>query len=149
MCIRDSPDVLPLPMACMGAYSPDGKRMVYAPLDGGQFEIRAQQASRNGCGGGDMAAAAAQVAHGHFTEHVVEDVVQIVARTEGIQVLLVLLFGIGDVDSVKIGIVEVTAFDTPDFVVHLLPFRDGVDVDFDLGEMERAFTGFDLSLIHI
>ena len=31
------PDVLPLPMACMGAYSPDGKRMVYAPLDGGQF----------------------------------------------------------------------------------------------------------------
>jgi tricorn protease len=31
------PEVLPLPMACMGAYSPDGKRMVYAPLDGGQF----------------------------------------------------------------------------------------------------------------
>ena len=31
------PDVLPLPMACTGSYSPDGKRMVYAPLDGGQF----------------------------------------------------------------------------------------------------------------
>ena len=31
------PEVLPLPMACMGEYSPDGKRMVYAPLDGGQF----------------------------------------------------------------------------------------------------------------
>src|SRR5260370_19677598 len=31
------PEVLPLPMACIGAYSPDGKRMVYAPLDGGQF----------------------------------------------------------------------------------------------------------------
>ena len=31
------PEVLPLPMACMGAYSPDGKRMLYAPLDGGQF----------------------------------------------------------------------------------------------------------------
>ena len=31
------PEALPLPMACMGAYSPDGKRMVYAPLDGGQF----------------------------------------------------------------------------------------------------------------
>jgi len=30
-------ELLPLPMACMGAYSPDGKRMVYAPLDGGQF----------------------------------------------------------------------------------------------------------------
>ncbi len=30
-------EVLPLPMACMGAYSPDGKRMVYAPLDGAQF----------------------------------------------------------------------------------------------------------------
>jgi tricorn protease len=30
-------DVLPLPMGCMGAYSPDGKRMVYAPIDGGQF----------------------------------------------------------------------------------------------------------------
>ena len=28
---------LPLPMACTGAYSPDGKRLVYAPLDGGQF----------------------------------------------------------------------------------------------------------------
>ncbi len=31
------PEVLPLPMACTGSYSPDGKRMVYAPLDGGQF----------------------------------------------------------------------------------------------------------------
>ncbi|MBS1855010.1 MAG: PD40 domain-containing protein [Acidobacteria bacterium] len=31
------PEKLPLPMACMGQYSPDGKRMVYAPIDGGQF----------------------------------------------------------------------------------------------------------------
>jgi len=30
-------EALPLPMACTGSYSPDGKRMVYAPLDGGQF----------------------------------------------------------------------------------------------------------------
>lgn len=30
-------ELLPLPMACTGAYSPDGNRMVYAPLDGGQF----------------------------------------------------------------------------------------------------------------
>jgi tricorn protease len=30
-------ELLPLPMACMGAYSPDAKRMVYAPIDGGQF----------------------------------------------------------------------------------------------------------------
>ncbi len=28
---------LPLPMACTGAYSPDGRRLAYAPLDGGQF----------------------------------------------------------------------------------------------------------------
>ncbi len=31
------PEKLPLPMACMGQYSPDGKRMVYAPIDGAQF----------------------------------------------------------------------------------------------------------------
>ena len=31
------PEALPLPMACTGAMSPDGKRMIYAPLDGGQF----------------------------------------------------------------------------------------------------------------
>lgn len=31
------PTVLPLPMACTGAFSPDGKQMIYAPLDGGQF----------------------------------------------------------------------------------------------------------------
>ncbi|HUK16770.1 MAG TPA: PDZ domain-containing protein [Bryobacteraceae bacterium] len=31
------PRALPLPMAYAGAYSPDGKRMVYEPLDGGQF----------------------------------------------------------------------------------------------------------------
>lgn len=31
------PEALPLPMGCMGAYSPDGKHMLYAPLDGGQF----------------------------------------------------------------------------------------------------------------
>jgi tricorn protease len=30
-------EALPLPMAFSGAYSPDGKRAVYAPLDGGQF----------------------------------------------------------------------------------------------------------------
>ena len=29
------PEVLPLPMAHAGAYSPDGKQMVYAPLEGG------------------------------------------------------------------------------------------------------------------
>ncbi|HEV3333680.1 MAG TPA: PDZ domain-containing protein [Bryobacteraceae bacterium] len=31
------PQALPLPMAFTGAYSPDGRRVVYAPLDGGQF----------------------------------------------------------------------------------------------------------------
>ena len=31
------PEVMPLPMATFGAYSPDGRHMVYAPLDGGQF----------------------------------------------------------------------------------------------------------------
>jgi len=31
------PEVLPLPMATFGAYSPDRKHMVYAPIDGGQF----------------------------------------------------------------------------------------------------------------
>src|SRR5580658_2248000 len=31
------PEVLPLPMATFGAYSPDGKHMIYAPVDGGQF----------------------------------------------------------------------------------------------------------------
>ena len=31
------PEVLPLPMATFGSYSPDGKHMVYAPIDGGQF----------------------------------------------------------------------------------------------------------------
>jgi len=31
------PEPLPLPMAFTGSYSPDGKRMAYQPLDGGQF----------------------------------------------------------------------------------------------------------------
>jgi tricorn protease len=31
------PERLPLPMGFTGSYSPDGKRMVYEPLDGGQF----------------------------------------------------------------------------------------------------------------
>jgi tricorn protease len=31
------PEVLPLPMAYAGAYSADGKRMIYEPVDGGQF----------------------------------------------------------------------------------------------------------------
>ncbi|HJT88116.1 MAG TPA: PDZ domain-containing protein [Bryobacteraceae bacterium] len=31
------PEALPLPMAFAGAYSPDGTRLAYAPLDGGQF----------------------------------------------------------------------------------------------------------------
>jgi tricorn protease len=31
------PEALPLPMAATGAYSPDGKRMVYAPLDPGNL----------------------------------------------------------------------------------------------------------------
>jgi tricorn protease len=32
------PQILPLPMAYAGAYSPDGKRMLYEPVDAGQFE---------------------------------------------------------------------------------------------------------------
>jgi len=31
------PETLPLPMAYTGSYSPDGKRLAYQPLDGGQF----------------------------------------------------------------------------------------------------------------
>jgi len=31
------PEALPLPMAFSSAFSPDGKRVAYAPLDGGQF----------------------------------------------------------------------------------------------------------------
>jgi tricorn protease len=31
------PELLPLAMAAAGAYSPDGKRMVYQPIDSGQF----------------------------------------------------------------------------------------------------------------
>jgi len=31
------PEALPLPMGYTGSYSPDGKRMAYQPLDGGQF----------------------------------------------------------------------------------------------------------------
>jgi tricorn protease len=31
------PEALSVPMAFAGAYSPDGRRLVYAPLDGGQF----------------------------------------------------------------------------------------------------------------
>src|SRR5579884_2482833 len=31
------PEALPLPMAFSGSYSPDGRRVAYAPLDGGQF----------------------------------------------------------------------------------------------------------------
>ena len=31
------PEALSVPMAFTGAYSPDGRRLVYAPLDGGQF----------------------------------------------------------------------------------------------------------------
>ena len=31
------PEILPLPMAAAGSYSPDGKRMVYQPIDSGQF----------------------------------------------------------------------------------------------------------------
>src|SRR6185436_15158263 len=30
-------EVMPFPMACMGSFSPDGKRMIYSPIDGGQF----------------------------------------------------------------------------------------------------------------
>jgi hypothetical protein len=73
------------------------------------------------------------VAHGHIADHVVDDVVQIGARAERVQVFFVLLLGVGHVEAVQIGIVEEAALDAPHFVVHLLPFGKRIDVDFHVG----------------
>ena len=54
-CLRKAalPEALPLPMACMGTYSPDGKRMVYAPHRWRAVRQRLYQLSWRG---GDIAA---------------------------------------------------------------------------------------------
>ena len=97
--------------------------------------IRAQQAAGDGFSQRNIAAAAAQVAAGHLAQHVLEDIVQVGARGERIQIFLVFLLRIGGIHAVQIGIVEVAALDAPYLVVHLFPLGDGVHVDFDRGQL--------------
>src|ERR1019366_8391170 len=73
--------------------------------------IRAQQAARDGFGERNITAAAAQMAARYFAQDVLEDVIQVGARRERVQILLVFLLRIGGVDAVQIGIVEVAALD--------------------------------------
>src|SRR6478672_3926031 len=79
---------------------------------------------------------------GDFTEHFVEQVVEIGATTECLQVWRIFLFGRRNVQSVMIRIVEEVALDAPNFVVHLVPLDTRVDVNFHCIGVELSFAGF-------
>ena len=81
------------------------------------------------------------MADGELAQKFVDDVIQVGARGERIQILFVLLFAVGRIHAVQVGIVEVAALDAPHLVIHLLPFGDGIDVHFHIGHVQRAFAG--------
>ncbi len=80
------------------------------------------------------------VADGEFAGHFLEEVVELVAGADAVEVWLVALLSLGQVEAVVIGVVEEVAFDAPGLVVHLAELSAGIDVGLQAAEVE-GFAG--------
>ena len=76
------------------------------------------------------------MADGDFSEHFVEQVIQIGASGQALQIGSVLLLRGIDVQPVMVWIVQEIALDAPNLVVHLVPFGARVNVNFHLIQFE-------------
>ena len=80
---------------------------------------------------------------GKLAQQLVDNVIQIGARGQRIEIFLVFFLPIRRIHAVKIRIVEITALDPPYFVIHLFPFSHRIDVYFQVRQPQRAFTRLD------
>src|SRR5258708_1225193 len=71
----------------------------------------------------------------------VEQIGEFVAGGDAVEIRRVFLFGLVEIQTVIVRVVEEVALDAPGFVVDLLPHGTGLDVDFPSVEFEWTETG--------
>ena len=112
----------------------DAPEAVAAPID---REVGAEEPGLDRRQVGLIAALHEQVPNRELAEHLLEQIVEVRAAGEPLEVGLVPLLGRHEIETMMVGVVEEVALDAPRLVVHLSPFREGIDLDFHLVELER------------
>ena len=77
------------------------------------------------------------MADGQVVEHLCEQVIQISAMPDDIQIRLVEFFRRFQVEAVQVRIVKEIALAAPDFLVHLLPLGLRIDAHFHLAGLQH------------
>jgi len=83
------------------------------------------------------------VAAGQLPEHLLEEIVEVLAAGDALEVGGVSLFRRGEVEAVGAGVVEEIALEAPDLVIHLPPFDERLDEDLHLPGVQGALPGLD------
>src|ERR1700678_292875 len=102
--------------------------------------ISAEQPARNFLSLRDLSSSAAQMADRETAEHLLEDVVEVAARRDRLHVRLKPLLFFNGIHAVEVGIIEVSALDSPHLVVHLIPLRCWIDAYLEIGKRHRPFA---------
>ena len=105
------------------------------------FVIRAKQADLHLGRFRHISAKYKHVADGYFAEHFRKEMIQIGATAGGFYIRRVFLFGCGNIQTMKVRVVQEVAFDAPHFVVHLCPLRARVGVNLHVVEFQRPLAG--------
>src|SRR5262249_15052652 len=85
----------------------------------------------------DVAATHEHMPNGDLAQHFFEQVVQVISARDTSEIRFVILLYRFQIQPVQAGIVKEVAFVSPDLVVHVLPLRERVYVDFNLVELQR------------
>ena len=81
------------------------------------------------------------MAAGQLAEHLLEEIIQVLAAGDPLEVGSVFLFRGREVEPVMVGVVEEVALDPPGLMEHLLPLDEGLDVDLHLAGLQDALPG--------
>src|SRR5258707_418197 len=83
------------------------------------------------------------MSYGEAAKHLLEDVVQVAARGDRLHIGLKPFLLLHGIHAMEVGIVEVGAFHSPYFVVHLIPLSRRVDAHLKIGERYRTIARLD------
>src|SRR5258708_17066397 len=82
------------------------------------------------------------VEHVEVSEHIGEKVVQVRATSDGGQKGFIRSLRLGEVESMKFRIVEEIAFDAPNLMIDLPPFRAWIYISLHAVQLQRAVSRF-------
>ncbi len=89
---------------------------------------------------GSVSAADEHVPDAHVAQHFAEEVVEVRAAGDVVEIRREEFLGGGKIKTMRVRVVEEIALDAPDFVIDLPPLGARVDVNFHFAELQRAVT---------